>query len=179
MNIINAFLLDRVGRKLLMIIGLCGCVVALVLEMIMLALYEGTRNKAGNAAGVFFLFFHLIFYGSCMDGSTYVYGSEIWPTHLRAKGFAISIAGLFVSSCTLLVAAPTAFQNIGWKFYLVLAIGTFINIFIFAFFFPETKGLPLEEIAACFGDKVTVHLHSSPAVLEDDKEEQTGHQTKN
>lgn len=36
---------------------------------------------------------------------------------------------------------------------------TFVNIFIFAFFFPETRGLPLEEIAARFWDHVTVRFN--------------------
>ncbi|KAK4962430.1 hypothetical protein LTR10_000056 [Elasticomyces elasticus] len=159
-NVLNAILLDRVGRKWLMTVGLAGCVVALVGECIMLALFEGTSNKAGQSAAVFFLYLHLAFYGSCLDASTYVFASEIWPTHLRAKGFAISVSGLFLGSLILLVAAPTGFANIGWKFYLVMVVVTFINIVVFAIFFPETKGLPLEEIAARFGDEVTVHFSS-------------------
>ncbi|KAK5676907.1 hypothetical protein LTS10_010671 [Elasticomyces elasticus] len=159
-NVLNAILLDRVGRKWLMTVGLAGCVVALVGECIMLALFEGTSNKAGQSAAVFFLYLHLAIYGSCLDASTYVFACEIWPTHLRAKGFAISVTGLFLGSLILLVAAPTGFANVGWKFYLVMVIVTFVNIFIFAIFFPETKGLALEEIAARFGDEGTVHFSS-------------------
>lgn len=159
-NILNAFLLDRVGRKSLLMIGVGGCVAALIGECICLALFEGTANKAGNSAAVFFLYLHLAFYGSCIDGSTYVFASEIWPTHLRAKGFAISVAGLFLGSLILLVSAPTGFANVGWKFYLVMATVSFVNVFIIGWFFPETKGLPLEEIAARFGDKVTVRFQS-------------------
>ncbi|KAL2823394.1 general substrate transporter [Aspergillus cavernicola] len=153
-NMLNAFLLDRVGRKWLMTAGLAGCVAALVRECICLALFEGTSNKAGNSAAVFFLYLHLAIYGSCLDGSTYVFASEIWTPHLRAKGFTISVSGLFLGSLIIRVSAPDGFANIGWKFYLVMAIVTFINIFIFAFFSPETKGLPLEEIAVRFGDMV-------------------------
>ena len=158
-NVLNAYLLDRVGRKWLMTVGLAGCCVALLGEIVMLALFTGTNNKAGNSAGVFFLFLHLAFYGSCIDASTYVYASEIWPTFLRAKGFAISISGMFAGSLILLVSAPTGFQNVGWKFYLVMLITTFLNVFIIAFYFPETKGLPLEEVALKFGDQVTMCLH--------------------
>jgi hypothetical protein len=112
MNIANAILLDIFGRKWLMSVGLMGCAVSLLGEIIMLALYEGTTNRGGNIAAVFFIFLHLGFYGSCVDASTYVYASEIWPTHLRAKGFALSISGLFVGSLILLVSAPTGFANI-------------------------------------------------------------------
>ena len=151
-NVINAFLLDRVGRRWLLTIGLGGCAVALLGEIIMVALFQGTKNNAGNSAAVFFLFLHLAFYGSCIDASTYVFAAEIWPTHLRAKGFAVSVSGLFIGSLILLVAAPTGFQNLGWKFYLVMLVVTVVNTIIVAVFFPETKGLTLEEIAALFGD---------------------------
>jgi hypothetical protein len=137
MNIVNAILLDIFGRKWLMTFGLLGCAVSLLGEIIMLALYEGTTNRGGNIAAVFFIFLHLGFYGSCVDASTYVYASEIWPTHLRAKGFALSISGLFVGSLILLVSAPTGFANIKGNFYIVMLIWTFLAAFVFARFFPE------------------------------------------
>ncbi|KAL4808578.1 general substrate transporter [Aspergillus unguis] len=153
-NMFNAILLDYVGRKWLMTTGLAGCAVALLGAAIMVALYGGTTNTSGNAAGVFFLYLHLTFYATCMDASTYVFASEIWPTHLRAKGFAVSVAGLFVGSLTLLEAAPTAFETIGYRFYLIMMAFMIVCAIIFAVFFPETKGLTLEEIAVKFGDEV-------------------------
>jgi hypothetical protein len=45
-----------------------------------------------------------------------------------------------------------AFANIGWKFYLVFIILSGLGA-IFAFvFLPETKNIPLEEMAKLFGD---------------------------
>ncbi|KAJ4127074.1 hypothetical protein NW768_008697 [Fusarium equiseti] len=155
-NAINAVLLDYVGRKWLMVTGLFGCAVSLLGVSVMVALFGGTNNTGGNSAGVFFLYLHLTFYATCMDASTYVYGSEIWPTHLRGKGFAVSCAGLFVGSLTLLEAAPTAFQTIGWRFYLIMMAFTIICAIIFILYFPETKGLTLEEISALFGDEVAI-----------------------
>lgn len=76
-------------------------------------------------------------YASCLDASTYVYTSELWPTHLRAKGCAVSVSGLFVSSLILLSAASDGFAAIGWKYYLVFLITTVIGAVIFAIFFPE------------------------------------------
>ncbi|CEI59934.1 hypothetical protein FVEN_g8262 [Fusarium venenatum] len=172
-NAINAILLDHVGRKWLMTVGLIGCAVSLLGVGVMVALYGGTNSKGGNGAGVFFLYLHLTFYPTCMDASTYVYGSEIWPTHLREKGFAISCAGLFDGSLTLLEAAPTAFQTIGWRFYLIMMAFTIICAIIFALYFPETKGLALEDIASLFGDEVAIEAshpeNNSSVVGEMDK----------
>jgi hypothetical protein len=49
--------------------------------------------------------------------------------------------------------ASTAFANIGWKYYLLFIIIPAVG-FPALFFFPETKGLSLEDIAAVFGDMV-------------------------
>ncbi|KAF5566693.1 sugar transporter [Fusarium phyllophilum] len=164
-NAINAVLLDYVGRKWLMVTGLIGCAISLLGVSIMVAVYGGTTNKAGDSAGVFFLYLHLTFYATCMDASTYVYGSEIWPTHLRGKGFAISCAGLFVGSLTLLEAAPAAFETIGRRFYLIMMAFTIICAIIFALFFPETKGMTLEEISALFNDEVAIEASSDTKTL--------------
>lgn len=99
-----------------------------------------------------------ISYGVCIDATTYVYCSEIFPNHLRAKGMAWSLAVLFLSTVAYLIPAATAFATIGWKYYLVFIVLTAINIPIVWWTFPETKGLALEEISEKFGDKVALHL---------------------
>lgn len=52
------------------------------------------------------------------------------------------------------VAAGTAFQNIGWKFYFVFIIVPSCTLPLIVRFFPETKGLTLEEVGQMFGDEV-------------------------
>ncbi|GME48245.1 hypothetical protein G7Z17_g7062 [Neofusicoccum parvum] len=153
-NFVNALLLDHAGRKYVMVTGLGGTAVALLGEAVMLALYQGSGNAAGISAAVFFLFLHIVFYASCLDASTYVYASEIWPTHIRSKGTAFSTSGLFLSSLILLTVSPTAFDAIGWRYYLVLMSFTVLSIFVFALLFPETKGLALEEVGRLFKDAV-------------------------
>lgn len=43
-----------------LVFGLAGCAVALLLEAIMLAKYQGSNNRGGIGAAVFFLFLHII-----------------------------------------------------------------------------------------------------------------------
>jgi hypothetical protein len=52
-----------------------------------------------------------------------------------------------------LQAAPTAFANIGWKFYLCFIIPGLVAAPIIWTWFPNTLGVPLEEVAAIFGDQ--------------------------
>lgn len=115
-------------------------------------------SKAGLRAGVFAMFLYITFYGGCIDATTYVYCTEIFPTHLRSYGISWSLSILFTVAIVYLEAAPTALAVIGWRYYLLFVCLSFINIFMVWKFLPETKGLSLEEIGEVFGDEVAVKL---------------------
>jgi hypothetical protein len=50
--------------------------------------------------------------------SNSVYLSEIFPTWMRAQGVAFSVSGLFTTTLIYTGAASTAFEEVGWKYYL-------------------------------------------------------------
>jgi hypothetical protein len=54
--------------------------------------------------------------------------------------------------------APTAFNNIGWKYYLVFIFPSLLAVGWLIKFFPETKGRTLEEIGEYFGDEVAIYI---------------------
>lgn len=71
------------------------------------------------------------------DATSYVYASEIFPTPVRAKGLSVSISGLFIATILFLQSAPTAFEQIGWKYYLVFICVTSVIFVCMWLFFPE------------------------------------------
>ncbi|TKA52875.1 hypothetical protein B0A49_11489 [Cryomyces minteri] len=157
-NFFGALIVDKVGRKPLLITGLAGCMISLTLETVMIARYAGTTNNAGLSMGVFFTFCFISFYGGGIDVVGYIYCSEIFPTHIRSQGVAWSLVGTFLSTLVYVEAAPTALANIQWKYYVIFICLTAINIAILYLWCPETKGLSLEEINGRFGDEVVVHF---------------------
>lgn len=83
--------------------GTAGIVVVVTFLAIVLALYSGTTNQAGNAAGVFLIFLYLAFQGyvallrTCCTllltqfrtfcaTTMYICVSEIFPTDIRPIG---------------------------------------------------------------------------------------------
>lgn len=44
-----------------------------------------------------------------LDGTQYIYFSEVWPNHLRAKGMTIAMATIALVNIMWLQVAPTAF----------------------------------------------------------------------
>jgi hypothetical protein len=109
-------------------------------------------NTTGLRAGVAFLFLIEVPYDFFLNGMQFIYISELWPMHLRAKGMSLGVAMISLMNIVWLQSAPTAFQNIGWHFYLFFIIPGTIGAVIMWFFFPDTLGMPLEEVAALFGD---------------------------
>jgi hypothetical protein len=52
-----------------------------------------------------------------------------------------------------------SFRTIGWKFYLALIIPGCIGAVVMYIFFPDTRELPLEEVALIFGDADEVAIY--------------------
>jgi hypothetical protein len=56
-------------------------------------------------------------------------------------------------------------RNIGWKFYLPFIIPGSLGGIAMWLWWPETRGLPLEEIAAIFGDSDEVAIYQRDIVV--------------
>lgn len=80
---------------------------------------------------------------------------------------AFSIVAYFASLLIYLEVAPTAFATISWKFYLVFLLALSCFIVPLFFYFPESKGLSLEEISRLFGDEATTISLEGPGTPED------------
>lgn len=128
-------------------------------------------NSAALRAGVAFLFLIEVPYDFFLNGMQFIYISEIWPMHLRAKGMSLGVAMISLMNIVWLQSAPTAFEKIGWYFYLFFIIPGTIGAVIMWFFFPDTLGLPLEEVAAIFGDHEEVAGYMRDIHITDDEVE--------
>lgn len=85
--------------------------------------------------------------------------------------------GLLVFCCSNLLwlnLSPTAFKNIGWRFYLVficISLASSITVF---FFFPNTLGKPLEEVARLFGDEDLVAVYQADLTVDHERDSLEG-----
>lgn len=158
-NIMAIFTVDLFPRNKYIATGILGCMVTLIIEAALVANFGNSNNSAALQAAVAMFYIFQIPYGFCLDGTQFSYLGELFPTHLRAKGLSLGVAMISLTNIVWLQAAPTAFVTIGWKFYLVFIIPGTIGGLIVWFFFPDTKGLPLEEIAAIFGDEDEIAVY--------------------
>lgn len=171
-NLMNGLLVDHIGRRKFVITGCASLCVILSVEAALTARFAETRstNKVGLGFGVAFIFLFPVFYSICLDATMYLIPAEIFPMIIRSFGISWSIMGQWIATTILLGAAPTAFENIGHNFWIVLIVcGAIYGVLVY-FFLPElctnsyhankltnkvqTKGKTLEEISIIFGDPV-------------------------
>lgn len=70
---------------------------------------------------------------------------------------ALTQQAIVIASFFNVFVNPIALDNIGWKYYLVFVVLLLVILVTIYFFYPETKGFSLEEIAIIFdGDGARV-----------------------
>lgn len=68
-----------------------------------------THNKPALQACVAMIFLYAFFWSGVLSGTQFVYCGELFPSHLRAKGLSLGVAGINAANVCFLTAAPTAF----------------------------------------------------------------------
>ncbi|MCJ1366035.1 hypothetical protein MMC16_005160 [Acarospora aff. strigata] len=109
-GVLALLVVDRMPRPKLIGGGIAGCMVALIIEAALVAKYATSTNTAALKAAVAMIFIYVVFYEICLDGTQFAYVGELFPTHLRAKGMSLGVAGICLMNVMWLQVAPTAFQ---------------------------------------------------------------------
>ncbi|KAL3481567.1 hexose transporter [Aspergillus californicus] len=152
--IFGSFMLDILGRRLQMLIGVGGMVVTLLMVGGLIKRYGKSANTSGIYGTIAVIFLFQGFYAFSVTPMTSLYPTEVSPFKLRTTGIAIfrmldSGFGLLAS-----FAMAYAMADLGWKFYFINAAWNFVFLVIVYFTFVETKGLRLEEINERFEGSV-------------------------
>lgn len=155
------FIIDLFPRNVLVAFGTAMVTSCLTVEAALVANFPvgPDQNNTALRAAAAMTFCYIAFAQLFLDGTQYVYFAELFPNHLRAKGMTIGMASIALMNVMWLQVAPTAFEKITWKFYLCFIIPAYLFSIVCFFFYPNTKGLALEEIAALFGDEVGTEVY--------------------
>lgn len=110
-NVVAATLLmDRIGRKLCLLIGIAGTAACLAFEAALTKYYVGAEvpNKTGLGFGTFFIFLYVVFYATFIDAQQYVIVSEVNPMEFRSIGVAMSLFAQTAATALFVGVAPTS-----------------------------------------------------------------------
>ena len=135
-------LIDKLGRKPLLIGGVIGMIVSLT--SIAIAFY--LKKFEG-----YLIFILILTYISSFSASVgpvgWVLLSEIFPNKLRSKAMSISIVSLWLANFLLILVFPVILNRLGGAAaFLIFDIMCVILLLFAIFRIPETKGKSLEEL---------------------------------
>lgn len=117
-------------------------------------------------ACVFLVYFH---YDIAWTPLLFGYTTEIMPYSLRSKGLAVELVSVYGCLVIASYCNPIGLDNLGWRYYIVfccLLVGILTMCY---FYFPETKGYTLEEIAVVFDGGAVDPAHADVALWAEDR----------
>lgn len=138
-------LIDRVGRRPLMIFGLCGITLSLGLLGIAFLYPSGASFAKWIAVGAL-----LLYIGCWSVGPRPVFWvliAEIYPQKIRGKAMSLGSLTNWATNflVTLTFLTLTKFIGVSGAFWLY-GVFAVLTMLLFYFFIPETKGQKLEDI---------------------------------
>lgn len=149
--VIFATLIDKAGRRRLWLSGMSGMLLSYIVWTICSAINQETNfeHKGYAAAVIAMIFMYQLFYHVCSPVAT-TYIMEVVPYSLRSKASMMYQLSGNLASVYNSFANPVAMKAITWKYYIVWVVVLAVHLVVMYFYFPETKGLGLEEVAVIF-----------------------------
>lgn len=138
-------LIDKVGRKKLLLIGAVGTAICLsgVAAIFLSHQHEDLL--------VWLLIGYIAFFAFSQGAVIWVYIGEVFPNRVRAKGQSLgSFSHWMMNGIISLIFPVMAARSGGYPFVFFAAMMV-VQFVVVLFFYPETKGLSLEELQKRLG----------------------------
>ncbi|KAK5018839.1 sugar porter family MFS transporter [Cryomyces antarcticus] len=134
------------GRRSLMLFGATGMSLSAVMLTVMLYL----NTTAAHIVATVFFFVFITFFAIGWQGMAWLYQVEIVPLRIRGPANALSTSANWLFNFVVVLIAPVAFNNIGYRTYIILAATNAFIVPVVYFFYPETAYRSLEEVDVLF-----------------------------
>jgi len=132
--------IDKLGRKTLLLIGSVG-----------------TAGCLAGVSGVFFteshqsyllwlLVAYIAFFAISQGAVIWVYISEVFPNRVRAKGQALGSSSHWIMNAIIAYTFPQLAKSSGAYPFVLFSAMMVVQFFVVLFFYPETKGVTLEQM---------------------------------
>ena len=144
-TLLGMSLIDKLGRKTLLLIGAIGMTIALA-----------------GVAGIFYMHSHqsllvwllvlfIIFFAVSQGSVIWVYIAEVFPSRVRSKGQSVGSSSHWIMNALIAGAFPLVAAKSQAAPFVFFASMMLLQFLIVLFVYPETKGKTLEAIQAKFG----------------------------
>lgn len=148
------FLIDKVGRRPLLMCGALGTFVSLVIVGGAIGGFGSSlvSHKSAGWAGVAFIYIYDINFSYSFAPIGWVLPSEIFNLGNRSKAMSITTSATWMCNFVIGLVTPDMLATIGYGTYLFFAAFCLLALLFTYFCVPETKGKSLEDMDIVFGD---------------------------
>ncbi len=144
-TLLGMSLIDKLGRKTLMLIGSIGT--ALALSGVAAIFYTRQHREYLVWLLVGYIFFFAISQGAVI----WVYISEVFPNRVRSKGQSLGSGAHWIMNALISAVFPLIARNSAGTPFVFFAAMMVLQFFVVFFIYPETKGRTLEQLQAQLG----------------------------
>ena len=144
-------LIDKFGRKTLLLIGATGMIVFLGLTAVA---FSG--EISGNSNVLFYLIGFIAFFAFSQGAVIWVFISEIFPNSVRSQGGSLGSFTHWIMAAIISWTFPVIVQgsaNGGFYSFVFYSLMMLLSLVFIWRYIPETKGKTLEEIQTQLGIK--------------------------
>jgi sugar porter (SP) family MFS transporter len=143
-TMLGLYLIDRIGRKKLMLIGSIGYILSL--SAVAAAFYF---NQLGGMIVPVLLFVFIASHAIGQGAVIWVFISEVFPNSVRAYGQSLGSSTHWILAAIITTVFPIMATRFGpAPLFLFFAIMMVLQLLWVIFKMPETKGVPLEQLEA-------------------------------
>ena len=142
---VGMLLIDRLGRKTLLMVGSLGMAVSL---------FVGGLSLLGTIPSWLLLpalIGFIAFFAPSTGAVIWVYISEVFPTSVRSRGSAVGASTHWGLNAVIAAAFPAVAAYSAGAPFLFFAAMMALQFVVVLLYFPETKGVPLEKMRQQLG----------------------------
>ena len=138
-------LIDKVGRKKLLLVGSVGTALCLAGVAIIFKTHQHLNLL------IWLLIGYIAFFATSQGAVIWVYIGEIFPNSVRSKGQGIGCSAHWIANAVISGIFPLMAHSSGSVPFVFFAAMMVLQFFIVAVAFPETKGVSLEALQKKLG----------------------------
>jgi MFS transporter, SP family, arabinose:H+ symporter len=139
-TVIGMAVIDKAGRKVLLLIGAAGTAVCLAGVAAIFATSQHQHYL------LWLLVAYIAFFALSQGAVIWVYLSEVFPTLVRAKGQSLGSFTHWAMNAIIALTFPTIAGISGAIPFVFFAAMMIVQFVVVAAWYPETKGVSLEEM---------------------------------
>ena len=147
-------LIDKVGRRSLLMCGAMGTFISLVIVGAIIGAYGSSlvSHKTAGWVGIAFIYIYDVNFSYSWAPIGWVLPSEIFTLAQRSKAISITTSTTWMCNFIIGLVTPDMLNTVKWGTYIFFAAFCLIAFGFTYFFIPETQGKSLEDMDIAFGD---------------------------